>query len=362
MSRPRHRPHGSACAAFLLLLLALWAGPAAAAEHAAIFLYHRFDEPRTPSTSISAEQFDAQLDWLARNGYRVVPLEQVLAALRGAAQLPERSVAITVDDAFRSVYEVAWPRLTARGWPFTVFVSTDAVDAGERAYMSWAQMREMAAHGVRFANHSASHAHLVRRRPGETARRWRARVGADLQRAQRRLREEIGTAPPWLAYPYGEYDRALAELVRARGYTAFGQQSGPVGPLSDARALPRFPVAGAYAALADFAEKAAMRPLPVMEYRPWEPVSTDPRPRLEVTLAAAPLRMQELSCYVSGQGRTPVEWLEPERRFAVRARAPLPPGRGRYNCTAPDREHQHWYWFSQQWLVVPPPQDSGGPR
>lgn len=356
MPRPAYRPlyrHGARPAALLLLALALRLAPAAADPHAAIFLYHRFDEPRTPSTSIPSAAFEAQLEWLAQNGYSVVPLERVLQALRGEASLPAHSVALTVDDAFRSVYEVAWPRLKARGWPLSVFVSTDAVDAGERAYMSWAQMRELAAQGVRFANHSASHDHLVQRRAGETAAQWRARVAADIDRAQRRLREELGAAPPWLAYPYGEYDHALAALVRARGYTAFGQQSGPVGPLSDPRALPRFPVAGAYAALDGFAAKAAMRPLPVREYTPWDPFTRDTRPRLEVRLAPAPLRLEELACYVSGQGRTPVEWLEPGVRFAVRAREPLPAGRSRYNCTAPDAGHRHWYWFSQQWLVAP---------
>ena len=41
----------------------------------------------------------------------MVPLADVLAAIRGEAELPDRAVAITVDDAYRSVYEVGYPLL-----------------------------------------------------------------------------------------------------------------------------------------------------------------------------------------------------------------------------------------------------------
>jgi peptidoglycan/xylan/chitin deacetylase (PgdA/CDA1 family) len=339
-------------------LAALAPAPAVAADpHAVVFMYHRFGEDRYPSTNVRLEQFEAHLQHLADEGYRVWPVERVVRHLAGGEEIPERTVAITVDDAYLSAYTEAFPRLRARGWPFTVFVATGPVDQGLQGFMSWDQMREMQGAGVTFANHGVSHGYLVRRRAGEPETRWRGRMRGEIESAQRRLVAELGTAPLLFAYPYGEYDEALAGIVRELGYTGFGQHSGAVGVHSDARSLPRFPMAEAYAALPEFTAKARMRALPVAAYAPWNPVlgEDDRRPELVVTLGKGELLKGELTCFVSGQGRTPVRWLDPDRtRFAVRSRDDLPPGRSRYNCTAPDRQ-RNYYWFSQPWLRPPAP-------
>jgi peptidoglycan/xylan/chitin deacetylase (PgdA/CDA1 family) len=319
-------------------------------------MYHRFGEDSYPSTSVRLEQFDAHLRHLADEAYRVWPLERVVSHLSSGQEIPERTVAITVDDAYLSVYTEAFPRLKKRGWPFTVFVATGPVDRGLKGFMNWEQMREMQAAGVTFANHGVSHDYLIRRRAGEGEGAWLVRVRDEVESGQRRLVEELGAAPMLFAYPFGEYDEPLANLIKELGYTAFGQQSGALGSTSDPRAMPRFPMAEAYAALKDFAAKACMRALPVVAYEPWNPVLKGTRrPELVVTLGEGEILRDELACFVSGQGRTPVRWLDPaQTRFAVQAREPLPGGRSRYNCTAPDRQ-RNYYWFSQQWISPAPP-------
>ncbi len=344
-----------------LLVLVLIHGSAAGAADAApgtavIFMYHHFGEPAHPSTNIRLEQFDAQLEYLQRAGYQILPLEDIVASLQGGPPLPPRAVAITIDDAYLSVYREAFPRLRARGWPFTVFVATDPVDQGLRAFMNWGQMREMQAHGATFANHSRAHDYLIRRRPDESPAQWQERIRADLGHAQRRLEEELGRAPKLFAYPYGEYDTALASLVREMGFVAFGQQSGAVGRWSDLRALPRYPMAEAFADLAQFRVKAASLPLPVLEVVPWDPVTTAPRPRMALRLEESDARLSQLACYASGQGALPIQWLNRnERRFSVQARQDLPPGRSRYNCTAPSGQAGRFYWFSHLWIRPSPP-------
>jgi peptidoglycan/xylan/chitin deacetylase (PgdA/CDA1 family) len=266
-------------------------------------------------------------------------------------------VAITFDDAYRSVYDEAWPRLRARDWPFTVFVATDPVDAGLPAMLGWEQMREMAAGGASFASHSRSHDHLVRRRPGEDAQQWRVRVRADLLHAQARLEAELGSAPRLFAYPYGEYDAGLRALVGGLGFTAFGQHSGPASGYADPRALPRFPMALDYAALDELREKLRARPLPVLHVDPDDPLlqPADTRPTLVVTLQPGGYDPDTLGCYVSGQGRVPPRWLDAARtRFNVQAARPLAPGRSRYNCTAQASEGSGWLWFSQPWILRHP--------
>src|SRR5690606_14501793 len=132
--------------------------------------------------------------------------------------LPDKVVAITIDDAYASVYTRAFPLLKKYGMPFTVFVSTDAIDEGPGDFMSWQQLRELQAAGVTIANHSATHDYLVRRNDVESDSARLARVREDIERAQRRLQEELGEgvneAPRLFAYPYGEYDAALTDMLQ----------------------------------------------------------------------------------------------------------------------------------------------------
>ena len=340
-------------AAATALGILLLSGVVFAGDEAVVLMYHRFGDDRYPSTNIRVEQLEAQLEYLADHRHAVVPLADVLAAIRGEAELPDRAVAITIDDAYRSVYTVGYPRFRARGLPFTVFVATDPVDGGQTDFMTWEQMREMALHGVTFANHGATHDSLIERRPDESRSAWLARVKADVVKGGRRLTEELTPLQGAFAYPYGEYDESVAAVVADLGMVAFGQQSGAVGPTSDPRALPRFPMAEAFADLDEFAAKVASLPLPVARVTPWDPVTSASRPRIEVTLADTDARLERLACFVSGQGAVAVTWLEERRRFAVAPMKDLPAGRSRVNCTAPAATGSRFHWFSHPWVVRP---------
>jgi peptidoglycan/xylan/chitin deacetylase (PgdA/CDA1 family) len=309
--------------------------PALAADSAVVLMYHRFGEDRHPTTSIRIDQFEDHLEHLRDGGYTVIPLSTLLAALEGgSSDLPERAVVITIDDAYRSVYEIALPRFKEHAYPFTVFVATDPVDGGLGDYMTWEQMREMQKSGTTFANHGAGHISLVERANDESHDAWRARIGADIERGQRRLDDELDPLSHAFAYPYGEYNDDVADMLAEMGYVSFGQQSGAVGPRTDRRAVPRYPMAEKYGDLSQFDVKVASLPLPVTTVEPWNPVT-------------------ELACYVSGQGRVGVEWLEAEKRFRVGPSAPFETGRQRVNCTAPTSSGR-FQWFSHPWIIESP--------
>ncbi|HEC18603.1 MAG TPA: polysaccharide deacetylase [Gammaproteobacteria bacterium] len=337
----------------LLLCLGLNTPVVAEEAQAVVLMYHHFGVDQYPSTNVRLEQFDAHLAYIEEAGFAVWPLHKVVDYVRTKRVFPGKVVAITIDDAYRSVYTEAYPRLRSRGWPFTVFVASDGVDNHFKAYMDWNELREMIRHGARIENHSASHDYLIRRRAGESGASWRARMVADIDRAQRRITEELGVSPSLFAYPYGEYDVALAKIVRERGLVAFGQQSGPVGLDADLRALPRFPMAERFAALADFKQKLNSLAFPIVEVQPWNPVvARGSAPRMTVVLGESQARLDQLSCFVSGQGAVAVTWLNREQRhFAVQAPAPLPRGRSRYNCTAPSLQTGRYFWFSHLWIV-----------
>ena len=360
----------------LVLLVLLLAGlaPAFASasvpdvpRHAVVLLYHRFGDPRYPTTNIDMPQFRAQLNYLASNGFHVWPLGRIIRHLRDGRPIPDHTVAITIDDAYRTVYENAYPLLRAHHFPFTVFVATRVVDEHGDSFMTWQQMREMARHGATFADHTVDHAHLVDRPGGESEKAWAKQVRRDVREAQRRLQAELGsrtnTGPKLFAYPYGEYDPALQRMLQKMGYVSFGQQSGAIGPGSDLEALPRFPMAGRFGTMEQFRSKIDTLPLPVTSATPDDPVvsrSQDP-PVMTLALGSGLSRGErdQLSCYGSNQGRLPVTWLNrAHTRFRVRATRAFPERRARYNCTVPAGGGRY-YWYSHPWIWPGRPESGG---
>jgi peptidoglycan/xylan/chitin deacetylase (PgdA/CDA1 family) len=324
-----------------------------AADSAVALMYHRFGENEHPETNIRIEQFEQQLELLRTGGFSVIPLADLIQALRAGKPLPPKAVVITIDDAYRSIHDIAFPRLQQYGFPFTVFVATDGVDQGFSAYMSWEQMRAMAKHGVTFANHGAGHVSTIARLEGESDDDRIRRVLADIDKGRQRLTQELQPQPEVFAYPYGEFDSKIANRLLDLGYVSFGQHSGAIGRDSDPRALPRFPVAEAFADMQEFGVKISSLPLPVVDVAPWEPVVSEAHPEIAVTLGDPDAAMDQFACFVGGQGRVPVRWIGENRTFTVRPQRPLGPGRHRVNCTVPGKDGR-FYWYSHPWFVQAP--------
>ncbi len=336
----------------LVAFLLVFALPA---KSAVIFMYHRFGEAEFPSTSVTLAQFEAQLDFLEREGFDVWPLPKLVTSLQQGKAVPDGVVVITIDDAYASVHEHAYPMLRSRGMPFTVFVATDPIDLGLSGYMTWAQLRELHEAGATLANHGASHGYLVQRKENETEQEWQQRVRADIAKGQSRLQEEIDTrvnaSPQLFAYPFGEYDVAMMQMLEAMGYVAFGQHSGAAGVHDDLRALPRFPVNERYGKLPDFALKARTLPFAVEEAAPVDPLVGDGEaPVLTLAFGESAADLDRLACYF-GSEALEIRWTNrAERRAEVRTDSALPQGRSRYNCTAPHRTAPRWYWYSHPWI------------
>ena len=315
----------------------------AAADSAVILQYHRFGEDRYPSTSVTIEQLEAHIAHFRGGGYAVLPLPEILDALRAGRPLPERTLAITVDDATRSTFVEAWPRLAAAGLPFTVFVATDPVDQGHAGIMSWDELRRLVAAGVTIGNHSAAHGFM-----------WRnddATNRADLMRARRRLKEELGIDPTLFAYPYGEWDSALRALVAELGFTtAFGQHSGAVGAHSDRLNLPRFALNRNYGEMDRLTLITETVPLGARDVTPVDQIMAENPPTVGFTVEPPLKNPGTLACYASGGVAATLEHRE-AGRVEVRFDRPFPPGRARLNCTAP-AEGGRWHWFGLQ-LVAP---------
>ncbi len=354
--------HASLRALVACLMLLAWVStpPAArAGDHAVILLYHHVATDTPSSTSVDSATFAAHLDYLANHDFNVWPLSKILSHIVNGQPIPDNTVALTFDDAYASVYSEAFPRLKRRGWPFTVFVSTNYIDKHYKNYMTWDQLRDISQHGGELGNHSRSHPHLTRRNDGESEAQWRKRVRAEITGAQRRLTAETHDPIKVFAYPYGEYSPPLEKIVADLGFYAVGQQSGAVGKVSDLYAVPRFPMAGSYADQKQFITKVHTRPLPVTVLAPKDSFlgSGPVRPILRLKIGDGAFRIQRLACYASSQGRMILDWVDRKQRIVdVSPEAPLTTGgRYKYNCTAPSSEQDGvYFWYSHLWMKKNP--------
>ncbi|MFK7159826.1 polysaccharide deacetylase family protein [Marinospirillum sp. MEB164] len=352
----------------LLLCLGIshsWANDTAEPRfHASILLYHHVSSSTPPSTSLSPRQFAEHLEMLERDGFEVWPLPRVIQHLQRRRPMPDRVAVLTFDDAYISVYENALPLMRERNLPFTIFVNAQFIEERRPLYMSWAQLREAQQAGGTIANHSLTHPYMVRRDGEESDAAWEARMRAEIEDNQRLLEERLGNVPRLFAYPYGEYTPELEAIVASLGYVAFGQHSGPASPFSRLTAIPRYAANGVFANPATLRTKLHALPFPVVEDLPASDLvdGARPRPTWTFTMEAGDYRLNQLRCY-GPQSRllnTDIERAGEGRvRVTVTDSTALNPGRSRFNCTAPHRTENRYFWLSRQWLV-PRPDGSWG--
>ena len=331
---------------FITGLVLAWGGLAWAAPDtgAVVLMYHRFGEARYPSTNVTIEQFEAQIEELKSGPYRILPVPDIIDALRRGESLPDHAVGITIDDAYASAYTEAWPRLRKTGFPFTVFVATEPVDRGVAGMMTWDEIREMAAAGVTIGHHSVTHGHMAGASPQGNAR--------ELEVAGRRFADELGQRPRLFAYPYGEASLALIGRVREAGFAAaFGQHSGAIGGAGGFFYLPRFSLNEKYGDMDRFRRVVNTLPLPVIDVAPEDPLVASPNPpAVGFTVGDGVGSLSRLACYASHEGKLSVERLG-GTRIEARMTKPLPKGRTRLNCTLPTKSGR-WRWLGRQFYVA----------
>ncbi len=185
-----------------------------------ILCYHRLGTVGG-KMAVSPGNFAAQMEWLAKNDYRVIKLSQLGGYLDGKEALPPKAVVITFDDGYESVYKFAYPVLRKLGLPATMFVYTDFVGAGGDA-VSWPQLVEMQASGLMdIQAHSKSHRNLIERVSGENEERYKRALDAETAGPRDLIESKLGTAGQvrHYAYPYGDANELVLDALTRQKYT-----------------------------------------------------------------------------------------------------------------------------------------------
>jgi peptidoglycan/xylan/chitin deacetylase (PgdA/CDA1 family) len=211
-----------------------------------ILMYHEIAD-RTDTASrlaVPPDAFAAQAERLHEAGYTTLTFSALAGILDGdLSRLPERPVVLTFDDGFADFHEKALPVLRRYGFTGTVFVTTGWVaDAGPHSagrrpgrMLCWNQLRETLAAGVEIGAHSHAHPQLDQIP--------QARLREELATSKNLLEDQLGSAVPSLAYPFGYSNARVRKLAREIGYEHACAVGNVIAvPGRDSYALPRMTI------------------------------------------------------------------------------------------------------------------------
>jgi peptidoglycan/xylan/chitin deacetylase (PgdA/CDA1 family) len=214
--------------------------------------YHQFVGPGQSSRNIYVmrqDVFESEMKYLRDNGYHVVPLSDVVRFIKHEIGLPPNSVAITIDDGYKSSIVWAAPVLKAYGYPWTFFVYPEFITPNEgKGAASWNDLLQLQSEGVDIECHSMTHPILTSHtQKFKGARHTLSPVEYDefltneTAGAKALLEQKMGKSIPYFAYPYGAYNKMVEAKAIASGYDAiFTVADNPVHSTTDKNAVGRY--------------------------------------------------------------------------------------------------------------------------
>ncbi len=197
-----------------LVSLTLWAD-------AHLFVYHRFGDKKHASTNTSLEILKQQFEFFKHNGYEVITLERLNRALKEKKSIPDNWVVLCIDDSYKSFYTNGLELFKTYGYPFALFVYIEATDKGYHDFMSWEQIKEAAKFGE-IGLHSYGHKHMVSLSVEE--------IKKDTDKALLSFEKQLQFRPKYYAYPYGEFDAKVKNVIASYGFELILNQN--VGAVS----------------------------------------------------------------------------------------------------------------------------------
>jgi peptidoglycan/xylan/chitin deacetylase (PgdA/CDA1 family) len=202
--------------------------------------FHALDR-RQSVISFSPDLFQRGIARLYESGYRTLSLLDAVVHLRQGQSFPPRTLVLTFDDGYQSVYDEAFPVLARYGLSATIFLcageGTTATSTARlpslsgRSMLAWREIREMHRWGIDFGAHTVTHPDLTRL-PG-------ARVRAEMRDSQALIEDALGVGVECFAYPYGRHDRQSREIARGLFACACSDTLGLVDHGTDLYALKR---------------------------------------------------------------------------------------------------------------------------
>ncbi len=210
--------------------------------HVPILIYHRFGPVATDGMTVTTSLFESQLKYFKDNGYKVIPLRELVDYYLGKRQAPQsHSVVITADDGHISVYRDMFPLVRKYRIPVTLFIYPSAISNASYA-MTWGQLRELKETGLfDFQSHTFWHPNFKKEKKRLTPAEYENFVAMQLKKSKEKLEKELNVRVNMLGWPFGIHDDELVRKAKEAGYVAtFTMERHPAGTHDGVMALPRY--------------------------------------------------------------------------------------------------------------------------
>ena len=307
-------------------------------------MYHRFEENKYPSTNIKIDDFKKQIDIIENDNIEFINPKNFETALKESKN--KRKILLTIDDAFLSFYENAWPVLKEKKIPFILFVSTREV--GSFNYMNWEQIKSISKENfVEIGNHSHTHEYLVDENNDI--------IRDDIKKSIEIFKDQLGKNSDFFSYPFGEYSLNFKNIIKSLGFKyAFGQHSGVIDESKDFYELPRFPINEKYGELKRFNSLTKTLPFKYKNIWPEEKYLINDKnpPEVEIEFFQNIQNLKSLNCYSNEGGK----WGQSKINFTsanilkISIEEKFVGERGRINCSLRDQSG-FWRWLGIQFVI-----------
>ncbi len=181
-----------------------------------IIAYAGFSESKSGKYMVTAAAFEKQLKYLGDNGYHVISLTEFYDFLDYRQQIPAKSIVITIDSSMSSVVTIAYPLLQKYGYSATIFVYTASI--GNENALSWGDLEKMRQSGHQIESHSCRRRNLAIRNKEESFKTYFQVLDEEINDSKEAIREHLGLESNYFAYPYGETNGLVIEILKKKGY------------------------------------------------------------------------------------------------------------------------------------------------
>lgn len=192
-----------------------------------VLMYHRINDALKPDDLvISTKTFRQQMEYLYKNKYKVIGLQEMLRYLSGSPkspktpESPEKTVVITFDDGYRDNYLNAYPVLEELNFPAVIFLIAGMIGTNQKRpryqhlpdpdMLLWSEAQEMAHHGIEFGAHTFNHPRL--------SKIDLAQAKKEIEESYRKVNHLMKGGVRSFCYPYGNYNAAVKKLVQDAGF------------------------------------------------------------------------------------------------------------------------------------------------
>lgn len=195
-----------------------------------VLLYHNIVEDDRPVKSpfaVKEATLRRHFNIIKKEGIAVIPLAELTGNRLGKDQERKKSVVLTFDDDYISMYRILLPLAKEFGYPVTLFVYTDGISMPGTGGLDWKMLREMDKNGIDIQCHSVSHGDLTAEDinggygPGK-------KLYDELYLSREIIGKNLDKNVAFFAFPYGRYSLELLDLARMAGYEkVFSTDYGP---------------------------------------------------------------------------------------------------------------------------------------